>query len=306
MRDVRSMVMLLSLITVASACGGDPQPADSDQWKVPHQQWPSCGYGPDALAYINKAGEIRVRTLDGVTDDLVIGMSDLVTRADVEAGFVPEQLDFAPNRRWIVVELGRIYPDNAYVVVALSCDGREIVKLGGMPVTSSPVIALDSTMLAVWRVSSNGPTEHLAVLIVDTEAGTKRELSEHALPAAWSLDGKSLYAISTDRETGQNLILSMPLAGGPATTLHQESLISPCASRPLNGSLYCGLTSLTRYPLDGSAPEHLGLDGSPDVTSDGRLFGLSPKANLRLLDPVAKTETDVWLGGGPEIVAFAF
>jgi hypothetical protein len=302
MRHLRFAVTLLSLIAVASACGGDPPPADTDQWQVPHQQWPSCGYGPDALAYINTAGEIRMRTLDGLTDDLVVGMADLVARANVEAGFVPNEVDVAPNRRWIAVQLHRLYPDNASVWVAMSCDGKQLLRFGGLPVTAGVVIAPDSFHVAVWRRSGDAGS----VLIVDTISGSRRELpAEHALPAAWSMDGKTLYAISGDRETGEDIILSVPALGGPGSKLHQQSFVVPCASRPLNGALYCGLTGLTRYPVDGSPPEHIGLSGNADVSADGRLFGLG-FGTLRELDLKAKTETDVWPGGGPEIVAFAF
>jgi hypothetical protein len=301
----RLATTLVYLVVVVAACGDDLQPADTDQWRVPHQQWASCGYGPDALSYINKAGEIRVRTLDGVTDDLVIGMSELVARADVEAGFVPEQLDFAPNRRWIAVQLGRLYPDNAVLWAAMSCDGKNVVRFGGLPVTASAVIGPDSVQVAVRRTRDLADSRLQGVIVVDTTSGTTRVVADYGLPTAWSVDAGTIYAISADRETGENTILSMPAAGGDVAKLHQQGGIVTCASRPLNGSLYCGLTGLTRYPVDGSPAEHIGLSGNADVSADGRLFGLG-FGTLRELDLKTKTETDVWPGGGPEIVAFAF
>jgi hypothetical protein len=240
MRHLRSAVTLLSLIAVASACGGDPPPADTDQWQVPHQQWPSCGYGPDALAYVSASGEIRVRTLDGLTDDLVIGMTDLVAGAGVESGFVPDEIDFAPNRRWIAVQLHRLFPDNAAVWVAMSCDGKQVVRFGGLPVTASAAIAPDSNQVAVRRRYDDGDSKPQGVLVVNTALGTTRVVTDYGLPAAWSTDVRTVYAVSADRGTGEDQILSIPAEGGEVTKLHQQSGISTCGLPPLSRTGSCG------------------------------------------------------------------
>lgn len=99
-----------------------------------------------------------------------------------------------------------------------------------------------------------------------------------------------------------------PCRQQPARRPVRNGWASPTELRAFDarpGALYCGFTGITRYPLDGSPEEFIGGAGMPDISADGRLFGLDHD-QLYEIDLTTKAQELVWPNGEPKMRRFGF